>query len=235
MRKPGILLVCVFFILPLYAENAIPKYTYTRLVETIRDVKQPVIQGKYILFTAKPQARHVGIAFEHQEFKEVHSFERLSTIDFESGEKKEILFYIMPLPEKTTLLRYRLVIDGLWTTDPLNPNEEYDMPSGLSFSLISLPSSAEYKTAVSARGHVRFIHRGEAGKYITIAGSFNRWDPFMYEFKEIRPGFYELELPLPKGTWTYAYFTDGKQIPDSTNNNHVYTGDGRTASVITID
>ena len=93
----------------------------------------------------------------------------------------------------------------------------------------------EYKTAVENNGRTRFVYQGESGKKIYLAGTFNNWDPFMYSLEEVMPGRYELYLPLPNGVWYYAYFKDGKQIPDTTNREHVYMADGRTASVISVE
>ncbi|EMB35285.1 hypothetical protein HMPREF9721_02046 [Treponema denticola ATCC 35404] len=44
-----------------------------------------------------------------------------------------------------------------------------------------------------------------------------------------------MNLNLPSGTWLYAYFSGGSQLPDNTNKNYVYTADGRVASVITVN
>ena len=97
-----------------------------------------------------------------------------------------------------------------------------------------IPYQKEYKTAVENNGRTRFVYQGESGKKIYLAGTFNNWDPFMYDLIEVSPGRYELNLNLPSGTWLYAYFSGGSQLPDNTNKNYVYTADGRVASVITV-
>ncbi|MGP1445781.1 glycogen-binding domain-containing protein [Treponema sp.] len=229
----------VFFLLCILitahtAEQEIDPYTYGDLVETIARADAPLITGKYIIFTAAGSARHAGIAFEHENFQSIHAFQRLYRSDEEADSKRSILFYIMQIPEEMRELRYRLVINGLWSTDPLNPEEIFDYSAGMSLSILKIPYQKEYKTAVENNGRTRFVYQGESGKRIYLAGTFNNWDPFMYTLEEVMPGRYELYLPLPNGVWYYAYFKDGKQIPDTTNRQHVYMTDGRTASVISV-
>ena len=226
--------LCILIAAQAAEQTAIDTYTYGELVETIARTDAPLITGKYIIFTAAGSARHVGIAFEHENFQSIHSFQRLYRSDDSTETKKSILFYIMQIPEEMRELRYRLVINGLWSTDPLNPDEIFDYSAGMSLSVLKIPYQKEYRTAVENNGRTRFVYQGESGKRIYLAGTFNNWDPFMYTLEEVMPGRYELYLPLPNGVWYYAYFKDGKQIPDTTNREHVYMNDGRTASVISV-
>ena len=75
----------------------------------------------------------------------------------------------------------------------------------------------------------------EKDKLIRLAGDFNNWDPFMYELQETSRGIYELTLPLPPGTWHYAFFRGTTQIRDESASLKAYTRDGRTASVIVVN
>ena len=226
--------LCILIAAQAAEQTAIDAYTYGELVETIARTDAPIITGKYIIFTAAGSARHVGIAFEHENFQSIHALQRLFRSEEETDSKKSILFYIMQIPEEMRELRYRLVIDGLWSTDPLNPDEIFDYSAGMSLSILKIPYQKEYKTAVENNGRTRFVYQGESGKKIYLAGTFNNWDPFMYDLIEVSPGRYELNLNLPSGTWLYAYFSGGSQLPDNTNKNYVYTADGRVASVITV-
>ncbi|UTC51375.1 glycogen-binding domain-containing protein [Treponema sp. OMZ 855] len=226
--------LCILIAAQAAEQTVIDTYTYGELVETIARTDAPLITGKYIIFTAAGSARHVGIAFEHENFQSIHSFQRLYRSDDSTETKKSILFYIMQIPEEMRELHYRLVINGLWSTDPLNPDEIFDYSAGMSLSVLKIPYQKEYRTAVENNGRTRFVYQGESGKRIYLAGTFNNWDPFMYTLEEVMPGRYELYLPLPNGVWYYAYFKDGKQIPDTTNREHVYMADGRTASVISV-
>jgi hypothetical protein len=142
-----------------------------------------------------------------------------------------ILFHVYTLPPTLRELEYRLVIDGLWTADPLNPLSRIDQQSGILRSTILIPASKQLPTTLDGPpGSLYFTYRAGPGEYITVAGSFNGWDPFMYEMREINPGSYSLTLPLPPGTYQYVFFHKGERVLDPNNFNRVYTKDGKVAS-----
>ncbi len=220
----------------------IESVAYNNLVASISRVQEPVVSGKYIIFTASGNARHTGIAFEHENYKKTWSFQRIVRRDelgkpqkAENGKLREqILFFIAEVPPGMREIRYRMVIDGLWTTDPLNAGTAYDYASGMTVSTIPVDYYEIFQTQNVNRGEVRFTYSGKPQSTIRLAGSFNNWDPFMYEMTEFREGQYELVLPLPAGTWYYAYYEGTTQLPDNTNAERVYTRDGRIASVVVI-
>ena len=223
--------VCTSFII--FSENMIEAHIYSELVESVSKAEMPKIKDRYLIFTAKAN-RHAGIAFAHEDYKHIHSFKKLVRGEFKGEKADPVLFYIMQIPDATSQVQYRIVIDGLWSSDPENPNSFFDYMTGMSVSFVDVPFKKEYKTVIENENTVKFTYLGEAHKNVRLAGSFNNWDPFMYELDEVEPGRYELNLSLPKGTWFYAYFNGSTQLPDRTNKNYVYTGDGRRASVITI-
>ncbi len=214
--------------------SAIDSLKYNRLVNTISRVQVPKIKDGCVIFTASGN-RYAGIAFEHEKYQHIHSFKKLVQSEFQGKEIEPVLFYIMEIPEGVSELRYRLVIDGLWSTDPSNPNSCFDYVNEMSVSVLKVPLRKEFKTCKLGKNSVKFTYIGETNQNIKIAGTFNNWDPFMYTMTEVEPGRYEINLSLPKGTWFYAYFSGSTQMADNTNHNFVYTADGRVASVITID
>lgn len=216
--------------------------TYNTLVASISQAREPVVSGKYIIFTASGKARYTGIAFEHEKYGKIYPFQRMVRKD-EYGKPRKgndgkpldsTLFYIAMVPPGMHEIRYRMVIDGLWTTDPLNSSTAYDYDNGMTVSTLPVEYYEIFQTNNVDKGQVRFTYEGNPGSTITLAGSFNNWDPFMYEMEETSPGKYELTLPLPNGTWYYAYFEGTSQLADNTNHQQVYTRDGRVASVITL-
>ncbi|UTC66499.1 MULTISPECIES: isoamylase [unclassified Treponema] len=230
MKKTlGLLFFIALFLPSVFSEKGIEPEVYQKLTESIVRVEAPKIKDGYIIFTSSAK-RHIGIAFSHEDYKRIHSFKKLNRSEFE----KTIFFYIFPIPDELTEIRYRLVIDGLWSPDPINQNTAFDNLHSMSVSCINVPYKKEYKTGISNKNAVKFTYLGEAKKNIKLAGSFNNWDPFMYDLIEVSPGRYELNLNLPSGTWLYAYFSGGTRLPDTTNKNYVYTVDGRVASVITV-
>ena len=241
-----------FFIVALFAavwcgfaaaqEEMPDSLLYASLVSEISAPRSPVVRGRHVIFTASGNARHAGVAFEHEGYGVVHSFSRLVPRDggraatvTRPRNEETTLFYIMEIPPETSEIRYRIVRDGLWMPDPLNPISVYDFEAGGRVSVVQTEPYRIYRTAVVDAGMVRFIYEGESGDVIRLAGSFNNWDPFMYEMREFERGKYELYLPLPKGTWHYAFFIGADQIRDESASMKVYTRDGRIASVITVD
>jgi hypothetical protein len=204
----------------------------------------PEIFEDGVIFTAPSTYRRVGIAFAHEGFSKVYWFRKLLIPKEELTEKelknaKEedlyrdsgILFHVYTVPLSVREVEYRLVIDGLWTADPLNPLSRVDQQSGILRSTVIMPGRKQAPSTLDGPpGSLRFSYQAEPGAYITVAGSFNGWDPFMYELKEVSPGSYGLTLPLRPGTYQYVFFHRGERILDPNNFSRVYTKDGKVAS-----
>ncbi len=215
--------------------DGIESEVYLALVGDIIRSSEPKIVDKYIVFTANNTSRHVAVAFEHEKYAILHSFRRLVP-DKEAGSVllEPVLFYIMEIPEKMTKLRYRLNFDGLWTQDPLNQNEEFDFDNRMTVSTITFPPRRDIRTRIIDDRHVNFVYVGNPHLRISVAGSFNDWDPFMYFLEETSDGIYELTLPLPRGTHTYSYFLGTEMKVDVTNHERAYGSDGKVVSVLTL-
>lgn len=235
MKRNIVLLTSLIFVsAAAFSTEAIDSYTKDKLVSQINQTGLPVIKDGYLIFTAKNNARHVGIVFDFENFNTIHSFERLDTRNLDNEVVQSLYFYILEIPRNTTDIAYRLVIDGLWTTDPENPRTEYNSRANCLMSKIKVPLIAEPVTSLPAQNTVKFIYQGDQGRHIRLGGSFTNWDSSIYELKETSPGFYELELPLPKGTYYYSYYEGVSSFIDATNPERAYTADGRVASVITV-
>ncbi len=205
-----------------------------KLLHEIPGPGEPKITDEYIIFTADKKYSNVGIVFSHENYQKVHSFSVFSRIDDDSHKTKEFLFYCYKREHKFTLLKYRLVIDGIWTADPLNSKTFYDDDMNLYFSQVEDSGSIIVKTEPVNSEFVRFIYKGETNLKLYLAGTFTSWDPWIYQMKETKPGFYEFELPLPSGKYYYNYYEGLKPLTDNTNSQKAYTADGRTYSVLIV-
>jgi hypothetical protein len=206
----------------------------------------PQIIADYVVFTASSSLRRVGVAFADEGFSNVHWFRQLTVrrepSEIPINEKNPslykdsgIVFYVHQYPEDTKEIDYRLIINGLWTSDSANPNSRIDNISGLSWSTITLP----YREMVpyplkGPPGSLSFVFKGPPGETVSVAGSFNRWDPFMYELKEGPAGNYTINIPLPPGTYQYVFFHRGQRYLDPYNGKRSYTREGEVASEIVI-
>ncbi|MFA6856969.1 MAG: glycogen-binding domain-containing protein [Treponema sp.] len=210
------------------------RYVYNNTVLEIPGTGAPYESDKSVVFTAKADARFTGIAFDFEGYKTIHPFRIRKTRDADGKVTGSLMFYILDRPKYIQSVSYRLIVDGLWTTDPLNPDRYYDENTGILLSRFTFSSTTPPETVVTKENTVRFIYKGTAEQNIYLAGTFTNWDPWIYEMNETSPGFYELSLPLPAGTYYYNYYAGMKAFTDKTNPKKVYTDDGRIASVITV-
>jgi len=205
----------------------------------------PQIVDDMVVFTASSSFRRVGIAFADEGFSKVYWFRQLlvrrDPQDYPAEQNPSrygdsgIVFHVYKIPEGATQIDYRLIINGLWITDPANPNSRWDNVSGLSWSTLSVPpSEARPNPLKGPPGGLNFTFRGPPGETVSVAGDFNGWDPFMYELREGPPGNYTLHIPLPPGRYQYVFFHRGQRYLDPYNPNRVYSRDGNAASEIVI-
>lgn len=209
-------------------------YEYNNIVATITKPASPVVSENYIIFTAEASPRFVGIAFDFENYQTIHPFQLRTTKDIDENIRTSVLFFLLERPAKLKNISYRLIIDGLWTTDPNNPNKIYDPTSGVSVSTVNVGMLKPEITNATETDGVKFIYQGESGQQVRLGGTFTNWDSWIYELKETKPGFYELVLPLPEGTYYYNYYLGMNSIIDKTNPKKAYTADGRTTSVIEV-
>lgn len=205
------------------------------LLHNIDGPQAPVVTDDYIIFTADMHNRFVGIAFDFENYKIIHPFKVMNYTDEDGNSSRKYMFYCYNRQHKFSELKYRLVFDGLWAADPLNPNKEYDEDVNLYFSKVEDPGSIKIFTQASDENTVHFIYRGKSGQKVQLSGTFTNWDPWIYTLKETSPGFYELYLPLTTGTYYYNYFIGLTPYLDESNPEKAYTPDGRSANVIRVN
>ena len=221
-----------------------------QFIDHLRDIirpGRPEIFEDGVLFTASSSWQRVGISFAHDNYTKVHWFRQLLlpkdqaefTVNgkinnkIDQYEDSGILFHVEQIPSGVANMDYRLIIDGLWTTDPSNPIRVTG-PSGVVESRFPLPERPKTATEPAMPGFYRFSYRAPPGETITVGGSFNNWDPFMYELRETSPGLYNLTLALPPGSFQYTFFYRGQQLPDPANPYRVYSQNGRVVSQGTV-
>jgi len=208
----------------------------------------PVIHENFVIFTADSNLRRVGIAFSHENFGNIYWFRRLlvpqdsrnpvllpgekvSSPYIDSGTQ----FHVYQIPDHLKELEYRLIVNGLWTVDPINPQIRRDPVSGLNLSVINLPDRQVRQHPLNGMPNgLDFMFNGPPGEIITVAGTFNNWDPFMYEMREGPQGVYRLTIPLPSGTYQYMFFHRGERFTDPFNPRRIYGRDGSAASEVVI-
>lgn len=169
----------------------------------------------------------VAAAFAHEEFSTLHPFAR-------NDQNVYVLLY--PLSRDLGEVRYRLVVDGIWTTDPQNPDTVEDRWGvRLSRTVVRRPVRPPTETPVlHPDGTVEFVLTASPGSHVTVAGSFNGWDPFMTPLREIAPGRFSRRLRLGMGEHLYYYVVDGLRLPDPDNSERRWHTSGRIVSVVSL-
>jgi hypothetical protein len=210
-------------------------YDYDVMVSKIDSMGAPYVEGNYAIFTASKDARFVGIAFDFENYRTIHSFKLRTVRDKEYKVTDSFYFYILELPKNVQALDYRLIVDGLWITDPLNESTVYNEQTGIKLSHLDTKRYIAPVTDFADNGNVHFVYRGLKGEKVRLGGSFTNWDSWIYEMPEVSPGLYVLDLPLPPGKYEYNFFTGLTAIVDSGNPQRVYTADGREASLLIVN
>jgi hypothetical protein len=226
--------------------ESIETHQVTEYLLSLKEPGAPAFIDDMVVFTASSSMRRVGIAFADEGFSKVHWFRQMlisqDPLDLLINPKinpykdSGILFYVHKPPEGAAAIEYRLIINGLWTTDPANPNNNRrDTNSGITWSTLALPPRPPNLYPLNGPpGSLSFSFKGPPGETVSVGGSFNGWDPFMYELKEGPSGIYTINIPLPPGRYQYVFFHRGERYLDPNNASRVYSRDGRAASEIVI-
>jgi hypothetical protein len=225
--------------------ESIESYKVTDYLLSLKEPGAPAFIEDMVVFTASSSLRRVGIAFADEGFYKVHWFRQmlisqdpldiLNTKRASPYKDSGILFYVHKVTEGASTMEYRLIINGLWTTDPANPNIKRDSNSGLTWSTLSIPPREITPDPLKGPpGSLSFVFKGPPGETVSVAGSFNGWDPFMYELKEGPAGNYTINIPLPPGKYQYIFFHRGQRYLDPNNASRAYSKEGRAVSEIVI-
>ena len=200
---------------------------------SLREAGPPRLYGNAVLFSyhfnEAPDSRRihtVQAAFAHENYSTLHPFRE--------NEHGTFVLILEPPPEITEL-RYRLIVDGLWTTDPNNDSRVTDR-WGVRVSRLELPQAGVRTDYPVIRDNnvVEFIFRAQGGQTVTIVGSFNGWDPFMTRMTESEPGVYTRSVRLAPGVHRYYFMADGVRLPDPRNEQREWNVDGMVVSVVQL-
>lgn len=226
MRKLKYLLTFLLIIslAPLAAQDENDDmYLFLTIQDLYRGTTPILYKDKIILsYSVNKPVRHVGAVFAHEEYRTLHSFQVNS---------KGVFYLLMDAPENVSELVYRIVIDGLWTTDPNNSMTLSD-DKGTELSRLPLEIKTEDTIAspLIKPNSAEFYFSYEEGKNIWLTGSFVSWNPYQLKMKEVEPGLYYLRVRLLPGQYDYAFFDGVNQILDPLNSSFAYKTDGRRVS-----
>jgi hypothetical protein len=204
---------------------------------SLREATAPEYFDGHIIFTYKANrpVKVVGARFEHESFNRLHIYER-HTYE-EDGRKDQVFFLVYTVPEEDfQYLKYRITVDGLWMTDPFNPNTISEGPFGVEYSYFEIRERVVQPLVnpqweESGRATFRFV--GMPGQLVAIAGDFNGWDPYRNPLKEdpVGSGRYSITLSVaPSGRQHYCFYIDGVRSEDPFNPNRLHDRDRNPVS-----
>lgn len=250
-RLPVLILLLILSLSQIWS-NEQERYQAVLFARALEAPEPPQIVQGYLVFTyAEPGGtppRYVAAAFRHENYGELHVFSRT-----EAG----LFALIYEMPSDVEDVAYRLIVDGVWTPDPNNPNTLSE--AGAVLSSFSIPPEARpgFRTGGPRveDGRVRFILRQNAvrGHFLAgvggssyrfdepfeeldvrLVGSFNDFDPFVHILDFTGDG-YRIDLPLPPGNYGYYFLIEGRRVLDPGNPEFMY-GDRRSRySKISVD
>jgi hypothetical protein len=107
-----------------YEEATAPEYWNNQVIFSYANPDMPV--------------RYVAAVFEHEDYSKKHVFFKKVGDGTQAGSDGEPVFLLLYDPGDQEILRYRLIVDGLWQSDPMAARTERD-EFGNNISVYELP------------------------------------------------------------------------------------------------
>jgi hypothetical protein len=181
----------------------------------------PQITDEGVLFTYKPgmiMPRYVMVSGDFDNWRTTHMMTRneLNIFAFlfdEVGPRGIIL--------DRGVYRYRFLVDGVWITDPMNDDVSYDkLGTALSRFSVERPIIVRQKNPIHVEGtsYIFYLDMPRA-KQVHILGDFNNWNPYSHPMRMNRRGWWEIEIDLPDGDYSYRFIVDGTHVTDPMGRN----------------
>lgn len=177
-----VILFCVFFfnLVNVYSKSYVIENFDLSLnefleVSTRKDNLEPIVDSKRVImfYPSNKGIRKIFAAFDFDSYSKKYLFKK---------NKYGLFFVKVNLPHRVGKIKYRLVIDGIWTNDEYNKNVVFNKDL-IPFSIIDIGVDHSY---VSLRNpidssdgrEVELFYIGRPGQIVTIAGNFNNFNPF---------------------------------------------------------
>jgi len=228
--KPWLLVAALCICAFAFAENASPSaerppQSLEAEVNIMGKSAAPFVRDHWVVFSFRPApaARYVALRFEHESYATLHPLLL--------NEKKLFILIYRP-PEGLARLTYRMCVDGMWMRDPANPDFTTDA-LGTEYSNVGLENllpEPPRDPMIARDGRVTFTYRGTPGRLVSIAATFNLWDPFVHVLDEVSPGVYTIAIRLLAGPVHYYFLENGNKRLDPANGEIRHDSEGELVS-----
>lgn len=209
-----------------------------------------VFDNVVVLTYEQPRfTRYVAAAFAHENYGTLHVYAARAR-----EERSDLMYLIVPISPDQRSLEYRIVVDGVWMSDP-NAPQQYVDSRGVPIGRIALREPPPYQRVspdIGVDGTVTFYFSFDlriaptletvdqrqvaAASFrdpvVSIVGTFNGWDPFVHRLTgPDAAGFYSITLPLASGPHYYYFMVDGVRVLDPINRSRAQ--DVQTGTLVT--
>jgi hypothetical protein len=184
----------------------------------------PEYWNNRVIFTyanSDKAVRYVAAVFEHEDYSRKHVFFKKVGDGTAAGAEGEPIFILLYDPGDQETLRYRLIVDGLWQSDPMAMAQQRD-DFGNEISVYRLPLDRPKlvnSPVPGEDGRITFFYRGNPGDRVALMGNFNSWDPFMHPLREDPkdPGLFSINLRVTPGNVYYYFLVGTQKVLDQLN------------------
>jgi hypothetical protein len=180
----------------------------------------------------------VLISYKNREARQVRiagDFTLWRPVNMERG-NFGIWYYLVTAFEGGNDQRYKLMVDGIWTRDPMNA-ERQDDGAGSYVSIISpvlSPDGPQVSYRFIGKNTVEFrVYRPKA-RLVSLVGDFNHWNPENDLMEKGPDGVWRLKKRLSGGTYRYTYIIDGRWSLDLYNESSATDDSGTLCSMLTV-
>jgi hypothetical protein len=179
-------------------------------VQNVEHARAPeTFVDKIIFWYESPAHVYVVAArFSHEEYAVLHVFQK---------NEHGVFFLVLDQPAVDGPIKYRVMVDGVWTGDPANPRFETDR-LGVVFSVFdSKRAFPDDASPIVQEGGALFRIAAAPGSVVTLAGDFNGFDPWSHRCDETAPGVFSVPVRLYPGRHYYYFIVDGVRVIDPRN------------------
>ncbi len=205
--------------------SAPPQVIKAVKIDNIAYGKSMVVKG--VLVTYKNRyAKNVMIAGDFSSWK----------LDLMDRSRHGVWYYLVDGKNLEKDKRYKFIVDGIWTADPMN-SVKMDDRAGSCVSIINGMNGDEGKHLTYRlidNNTIEFRLYEPRAKMISLVGDFNNWNPESDLLEKDRKGIWRLQKRLSGGIYRYRYIVDGRWVYDLYNNDTASDGTGEICSLITI-
>lgn len=219
-----------------YTSQALRDTTLYSSLAKISKPMAPFVYGQYFIFihyTTDPNDR-VFISFERDNYNQLFSYITLEA-------NTDVRVFVLPGTHTTQTLRYRVVINNLWSSDPQNPRTIVDA-NGIRVSMVTIPPVNPLflpPVVIVNNNTMRFylyIYMGAfplkdtrlhhidysalSSSQIYLSGDFTGWNPYLIPMRPVENAnnLYYADVPVREGTYYYYYNLGATDALDPKNN-----------------